>query len=103
MFGPSREKLLKDVVFQQDMFLGMKYDFNDPMGKSIKWVYIRDTGGKNEKIYQVSYNQRLREDISASIGGRRYHAPKEDEFDKSVGLQRYHDDNSIFFNAALHF
>ncbi|MCY4642991.1 MAG: hypothetical protein OXB88_00070 [Bacteriovoracales bacterium] len=102
--GPSKWERAKIGAFQQDLFVGVQHRFNNELDSKLKLNYITDTEGRSEKLYSVSYSQRLGGDWSLNLGGRKYKAPPKEESKGpgTVGLENYHKDDSFFINLSRH-
>src|SRR5690606_26393296 len=71
----SRDEAAALSFFQGDMLLGWRLAFNDILNRSLLLSAIFDVQGRDEKIFQISYDQRLNDTWGLKLSGRAILAP----------------------------
>jgi len=100
MFGPEQSRIEEMSLFQNDIFLGLRYAFNDLMGKEIFFSTIFDYDREHEYLFNLSYSQRLSDIWKIKTGLRYYDAPKKTNI--PTGLELY-DGNSYAYITLTRF
>lgn len=59
IFGLEKEERQRAAIFQRDLFLGYRYAFNDVDGREILLSAITDLERSDERLYNVTFSQRL--------------------------------------------
>ena len=102
IFGLSSTLERKEAhLFQGDIFLGLRHNFNDLMGKNIDLGFVTDMDS-NEKIVRLSYAQRLSNQWKFKAEASFIHAPMGRETIPQ-GLQNQHKDHSGLLNLTYYF
>ena len=100
IFGTSEDQRGELSIFQRDVFLGIRHDFNDTMGKELTLGLISDLE-RDETVGRVHYFQRLSDEWKIRTGMELYYAPR----DRLVqtGLESQNQDHNFFFNLMRYF
>lgn len=59
LFGLEKEERQRAAIFQRDLFLGYRYAFNDVSGRELLLSAIADLERSNERLYNITFSQRL--------------------------------------------
>jgi len=76
ILGTTKEERARLGAFQRDVLFGLRHSFNDIMGKELFLTMIHDVERANERLYNISYSQRLSDLWKIQMGVRVYDAPK---------------------------
>ncbi len=101
IFGVNKETRKELTVFQRDALFGVRHAFNDAMGKEVFLSFITDIERKRERLYNLSYTQRLSDLFKMKTGIRLYDAPQKGP--QAYGLEGFDGDNHIYFNLTRFF
>ncbi len=99
--GLKEEIALQTSVFQKDLLMGMRWNFNDANAKEISLISILDLDQISEKAIIGSYSQRLDDFWKLKLGMRYYDA--KDENGISSGFEAYHEDHLVYTNLIRYF
>jgi hypothetical protein len=88
-------------LFQSDVFLGLRYAFNDIMGKEIFFSTILDVKRKHEYLFNLSYSQRLSDIWKIKAGLRHYDAPQKGA--TVTGMELYDGDSYAHITVTRFF
>lgn len=101
MFGPEESRINEMSLFQSDVFLGLRYAFNDIMGKEIFFSTILDVKRKHEYLFNLSYSQRLSDIWKIKAGLRHYDAPQKGA--TVTGMELYDGDSYAHITVTRFF
>lgn len=59
MIGLEKEERQRTGIFQRDLFLGYRYAFNDVDGREVLMSFITDLEREDERLYNITFSQRL--------------------------------------------
>lgn len=98
-FGVDDRMRRRMSIFQRDLFLGYRYAFNDFMGREFLISGIVDLERPKERLYSVSFSQRLSDFWRIRLGLRLYEAPNPGNPLRPQGLELLRRSDS--FNLTL--
>lgn len=101
MFGPEQSRIEEMSLFQNDIFLGWRFAFNDVMGKELFFSAIFDIDREHEYLFNLSYSQRLSDIWKIKTGLRYYDAPQKGT--TVTGLELYDGDSYAFVTLTRFF
>ncbi len=101
MFGPEQNRIEEMSLFQNDLFIGLRFAFNDLMGKEIFVSTILDYDRKHEYLFNLNYSQRLSDIWKIKTGLRYYDAPKKTNI--PTGLELYDGDSYAYITLTRFF
>lgn len=109
--GVTNEEARAISIFQNDIGVAYRHNFNDFNGKEIILVGIYDLDFKNESIWSAAYSQRLSEKWKMSGGIRFVNAPNTEDTDEIIdiekedytGLKKMNKSDNIFMNLSRYF
>lgn len=101
MFGPEQSRIEEMSLFQKDIFLGLRYAFNDVMGRELFFSFIFDVEREHEYLFNLSYTQRLSDLWKIKTGIRYYDAPQKGS--TVTGLELYDGDSYIYGTLTRYF
>lgn len=102
-FGLSKEEREAISVFQRDVLLGYRFNFNDDMGRELFFSAILDLERTHERFFQASYSQRLNAYWKAKLALRIFDATKENLQGLPVGLELFDRDNYLQLTLSRFF
>lgn len=102
-FGLTQEERAAVSVFQRDVLLGYRLNFNDDMGREIFLSSILDVERTHERFYQASYSQRLNEFWKFRLALRVYDAKPEGKGIGNLGLELLDRDNYLQLTLSRFF
>lgn len=108
LWGPNEEERAKINSFQNDYYLGLRYDLNDIQSTSIFLSYMSDFERSEQHLVNFNISRRLTDSWKVQLSGRYIDAPPRDKFlfaglfeiDHPKGIENYHRDNQIFSNIS---
>lgn len=103
IFGVNKEQRSRLSSFQNDYYIGLRYDLNDIQSTSFTVNYISDLERNEQHIVNFILSRRLAESWKAQISGRYIDAPPREKFlflglieiDNPKGIEVYHRDNQF--------
>jgi hypothetical protein len=102
IFGLSKEERQATSVLQRDILIGYRHAFNDVMGKELFISILHDLERDNERLWNLSYTQRLSDYWKIKLGLRIYDAPvKEPGFVQ--GLETFNKDHYGMVSLTRYF
>ncbi len=102
-FGLEEAERQAISVFQRDVLLGYRLNFNDDMGREVFISTILDLERTHERFFQVSYAQRLNSYWKAKLALRIFDAPRESSTGLPVGLELFDRDNYLQLTLSRFF
>ena len=101
MFGVDKDERAELSIFQRDILFGLRHVFNDVMGKEIFASVVADLERDNERLYNITYSQRLSDQWKIKGGVRVYDAPQKETLPK--GLEIFDKDNTFSITLSRFF
>lgn len=101
--GLTESERIAVSVFQRDVLLGYRFNFNDDMGREIFASTILDVERTHERFFQISYAQRLTSVWKMKLAARVFDAKKENPQGLPVGLELFDRDNYLQLTLSRFF
>lgn len=86
IFGLSKEERQRTGIFQRDLFFGYRYAFNDINGKELLLSFITDLERDDERLYNLTYSQRLGNTWRIRSAFRVYDADQKEKIPQGLEL-----------------
>lgn len=100
-FGVNKTQRLALSPFQRDLLLGVRYTWNDIMGRELLATLIADTERSGDLLVNLRYSQRLSDTWSLQTGLRVIDADGEDL--NPTGLSALDEANQIYLHVSRFF
>lgn len=101
--GLNKEERRRYSIFQRDVFLGYRFSFFDIMGKEFLLSTIIDLEDPKERLYSVTYSQRITDSWRMRMGVRIYDAPRPENPLQASGMQLLRRSDSVNFTLTRFF
>ena len=100
--GLSDQERRAISVFQRDVLVGYRFNFNDDMARELFFSAILDLERSSERFFQLSYSQRLNSFWKAKFALRVYDAAPENP-SLPVGMELFDKDNYLQLTLSRFF
>ncbi|MBT7608273.1 MAG: hypothetical protein HN576_00860 [Bacteriovoracaceae bacterium] len=97
ILGVELESTEQYTPFQNDLFVALRSDFNDVMGRVITLATFVDLEKQYELAFALSYSQRLTDSWSLAAGGRLIHSLNSDN---PKGLDLFRNSDNVYFKLT---
>lgn len=101
ILGLTKEQRRSLTYFQNDLFFGIRYAFNDLLAKEVFVSIIKDLELDNEQIINLNYSQRLNNDWKIKTGLRYIDAKQKG--DTAKGLEALDGDGHFSLTLSRYF
>jgi hypothetical protein len=102
IFNSDKTERADLSIFQRDIMAGFRLAINDFMGREFYMNIVKDIERENETIFNLSYNQRVTDNIKLSSGVRYISAPQKISKYKE-GLEPFDGDGYFYFHLTRFF
>ena len=103
IFGATESERAELSTFQRDFMVGFRLSLNDTMGREFNFNIVKDIERENESLFNLSYTQRVTDNLKMFTGLRYIKAPHQKNTFYKEGLESFDDDGYYYFHLTRFF
>lgn len=88
-------------LFQRDLLVGYRYQFNDAAGSEFRSSFIFDVERPGERLFNLNYARRLTDTLGLRAGLRLFQAKQQGR--TVEGLERFDKSDQVYLNLIYYF